>query len=214
MGFPKNFVRVGVADAGKEARVGERAFERVVGGGEARGELFESGVEDFEAAGIESCEAGFALNDVKRSAFLGAGFGPEERAVGKVESGEAARGRDFDVAGFPVQAAGDHEMEDEPEIVFEADADAFAESAEAENFLAEGVRERRRSGSQKERTGDAYVFERLVEDALLESFEVDRDVGKFGHDVDASGRPLREYAKLSYNTRKHEMAKALQIDWV
>ena len=110
LGFPENFVGVGVANAGEEARVGERALEGVIGGSEAGGELFESGVQDFEAAGIELVEAGFALDDVERGAFFGAGFGPEQRAVRKIEGGEAARARDFDVASFPVKASGDHEM--------------------------------------------------------------------------------------------------------
>jgi len=184
LGVPENFVGVSVADAGEEARIGERAFESVIGGGEASGELCERGVEDFEATGVESSESGFALDDVKRSTFFGAGFGPEQGAVGEVESGEAARGRDFDAAGFPVEAAGDHEMQDEPEIAFEADADAFAEAAELEDFFAERVRERRSGGAEEKRTGDAEVLEGFIEDALVESIEVDGDVRQFRHGVD------------------------------
>ena len=52
-GFPENFVGVGVADAAEEARVGEGALERMVGGEKPGGELFGSSVENFEAAGIE-----------------------------------------------------------------------------------------------------------------------------------------------------------------
>ena len=98
--------------------------------------------------------------------------------------------------------------------MFEADADAFAETAKAKNFLAEGGGEGRSGSAKKERAGDADVFERLVEDALLEGFEIDRDVGKFGHGVERSGKRLQEYAKLSYNKRAGEMAKAIQANRV
>ncbi len=86
-GFPENFVGVGVADAAEEARIGEGALESVVGGEKSGGELLGSGVEDFEAAGIEGAEAVFAGDYVKRGALFGAGFGPEKRAVGEIEGG-------------------------------------------------------------------------------------------------------------------------------
>ena len=100
MGLPENFVGIGVADAGEEAGVSEGAFESVIGSREAGGELFEVGFKDFEAAGVERVETGFAFDDVKRGTFFGAGFSPEDRAVGEVERGEAARRRDFDATGF------------------------------------------------------------------------------------------------------------------
>ena len=78
LGFPENFVGVGVADAAEEARVGEGAFESVVGGEECGGELLWRGVEDFQAAWIERAETLFAGDDVERGALFGAGFGPEK----------------------------------------------------------------------------------------------------------------------------------------
>jgi len=181
LGCEENFVGVGVADAGEEARVGERALEGVIGGEKDGGELVERGVEDFEAAGIEGMEASFAGDDVKGSAFLGAGFGPEQGTIGKVESGEATRRGDFDAARLPMETAGNHEMEDEPEVVFKANADAFAKAAEAQDFLAEGRGERRSGGTEQKRAGNAHGFEGLLEDAHLEGFEIDGDVGEFGH---------------------------------
>lgn len=51
--FPKNFVRVSVADAAEEAWVGKGALERVIRGDERGGELLDGGGEDFDATGIE-----------------------------------------------------------------------------------------------------------------------------------------------------------------
>lgn len=193
-GFPKDFVGVSVADAAEEARVGEGALERVVGGEKDGRELLESGVEDFETARIETVEAVFAGDDVKRGALLRAGFGPEEGAVREVEGGEAARGRDFGPSGSrgdgaPVKTPSNHKMKDKPEIGFEADADALAEAAKLKHFLAGGVGQGRVGGAEEKRTDDAAGFKSLAEDASREGFDVNGDVGEFRHVVSSCGAP-------------------------
>ena len=82
---------------------------------------------------------------------------------------------------MPVKASGDHEMEDKPEAVFEADADAFAEPAELEDFFAESAGERRVRCAQEEGTDDADRFESLAKNAGFEGFDVDGDIGEFRH---------------------------------
>jgi len=134
LGFPDDFVGVGVADTAEKVRVGERPLESVVGGEKCRGELLRCGAEDFKAARIERAETAFAEDDVQRCAFLRAGFGPEQGTIGKVEGSKTARRGNFDAAGLcaermPMKTSGDHEMEDQPEVVFETDTDAFAEAA-------------------------------------------------------------------------------------
>src|SRR6202790_4030579 len=74
-------------------------------------------------------------------------------------------------------------MEDEPEIVFEADADAFSQAAELDDFFARGVGERRICGAKEKRADDAHGFEGLTEDAGFEGFDVNGDVREFGHAV-------------------------------
>jgi hypothetical protein len=87
LGFPEDFVGVGIADAAEEAGISEGALESVVGREERGGELLWSGGKNFEAAWIERAEAVFAEDYMERGTLLRAGFGPEERAVGKVEGG-------------------------------------------------------------------------------------------------------------------------------
>src|ERR1700676_4364366 len=86
-GFERNFGREGVAGAAEKGRIGEGAVESVVCGEKLGGETLESGVEDFQAAWVESTEAVFAGDHMERGAFLRACFGPEKRAGGKVEGG-------------------------------------------------------------------------------------------------------------------------------
>jgi hypothetical protein len=76
-----------------------------------------------------------------------------------------------------MEAAGDHEVQDEPEAVVELDCDAFAYSVEgtggaAFDFFDAGLR-----GAEEEWAGYADVGERLAYDARLKGGEVGGDVG-------------------------------------
>src|SRR5579859_252547 len=84
---------------------------------------------------------------------------------------------------MPVKAAGDHKVEDKPEIALEADADAFPQSAEAKDSLAESGGKRRTRSTQQKRADDAHAFERLSENAFFERFEVNDNVRQFRHAV-------------------------------
>jgi hypothetical protein len=177
----QNFIGIGIADAAEEAGVGEGTLERVVRREKNGGKARRIGVENFKAAGIESEKAGFSRDEMKRSALLRAGFGPEKRAGGKIEGSEAPRRRNLDAASSPVQAAGDHQVQDEPKAVLEADANALSEAPQPHDPLASGAGEQRGRGAQEKRTDDAGSFERLAGNALLKRFDVNDDVGQFGH---------------------------------
>jgi hypothetical protein len=64
-----------------------------------------------------------------------------------------------------VEAAGDHEVQDEEEVVLEAEDDAFADAAEGADGLAFDGGDAGIGRAEEERAGDAEVFERLAEDA-------------------------------------------------
>jgi hypothetical protein len=53
-------------------------------------------------------------------------------------------------------------MEDEPEVVFEGDADALAKAAELEDFFAGSVCEGRSCGAQEKGANDADGFQSLA----------------------------------------------------
>ena len=54
----------------------------------------------------------------------------------KVEGGEGVAAGEFGLSGLPVQAAGDHEVQHQPEVAFDADGDALADAADADDLLA------------------------------------------------------------------------------
>ncbi len=80
-----------------------------------------------------------------------------------------------------MQAARDHQMQDEPKVVLEADANALSEPTQTQDLFSDGAVERRGRGAQEKRTHDPDGFERLAENAPLKRFDVNDDVGQFGH---------------------------------
>ena len=82
---------------------------------------------------------------------------------------------------IPVKAASDHQMDHEPEISFETDRDALAETAQCDDLAAFARRERWLYGTQQKRIAQDRALECLREDPLPKRFEIDSDVGKLGH---------------------------------
>src|SRR5215470_5176525 len=124
----QNFVGVGVADAAEKTWVGEGALQGVICGQQNGGELHRVGLENLNATGIQLAKSGLARNHMERGAFLGASFGPEKRSNGKVKRREATWRRDFHAAGPPVEPARNHQMQNEPEVAFEANTDPFSDA--------------------------------------------------------------------------------------
>jgi hypothetical protein len=87
---------------------------------------------------------------------------------------------------LPVQAAVDHEVQDQPQIVLEADRDPLAEAAQPADLLALRRGDRRLHGAQQERARQTHTLKRLILDALLQRLDVEGDVGQLGHDREMS----------------------------
>jgi hypothetical protein len=92
-----------------------------------------------------------------------------------------------------VQPAGDHEVQGKPQVVFEADGDAFADAEDLANILAVGGFDRRGGGAQKERAKDGDAVETVSYGAGREGFDVEGDVGQFGH---ADRIALRQQSRI------------------
>src|SRR5215469_8326977 len=88
---------------------------------------------------------------------------------------------EFCSARLPVETTGDHEMEDEPDVVVEADRDTLADAAKLADSVAFDAGDRRSYRAKDECAGDADVLEGLADDALFEGGDVGGDVGQFGH---------------------------------
>ena len=123
----------------------------------------------------------------------------------EVERGERMAPGELRVRLLPVQAAVDHEVQDEPEVVVQAERDALAEPAQAADVPAVRRGERRVHGAQEERAGQAHALERLVQDASLQRLDVEGDVGQLGHAANCRMRARRCPDRL-WLPRHHPLA--------
>ena len=133
------------------------------------------------AARIDVVESLFAAQEVKRSAAFGTSLSEDERAQGKVEGEEGLTAGELCLRRTPVKAAGDHEMNHEPEITVDTDGDALADAAEGTDGFSLDRGNRRIDGAEDKDAGKAHVFECCAKDARLEGGDVGGDVGEFRH---------------------------------
>ena len=132
--------------------------------------------------GSISREGLLAAEDVQRGAAFGAGFGENEMRAGReVEGEQPVAAGELGLRRTPVQAAGDHEMDHEPETAFETDGDALADAAQSPYGAPFDGGDGRVGGAQHKNTLQAHAFQRSPEDARLERGEIRGDVGQFRH---------------------------------
>ena len=85
----QDLVRVRVADAAEEVRIGQRALERVVLAPQRRGEVSHAAASaTSRPPGSSAASAALALHDVQRRALLRARLGQQQRAVREIERRE------------------------------------------------------------------------------------------------------------------------------
>jgi hypothetical protein len=75
-----------------------------------------------------------------------------------------------------MQTAGDHEMQDDEQVVVEPEDDALSGSADVSNALVNDLAERRLDGSEQKRGSQAHLEELLADEPALERLDVDRNV--------------------------------------
>ena len=80
-----------------------------------------------------------------------------------------------------MEAAGDHEVKDEPEVVVEAESDAFADTAQLADGMTFDAGQRGLDRPQKKRARDTDFGQRLADDAGSQRAEIGFDVGEFRH---------------------------------
>ena len=80
-----------------------------------------------------------------------------------------------------MKSAGDHQVQHEPEIIFEAKTDAFAQPAQLHNPFSFDTREWRFRSAQQERRRNVRTFEPSILNSFLKRPDVGDDVRQFRH---------------------------------
>src|SRR4029078_1672452 len=117
--------------------MGERALERVVAATQCGEKFARARVRDLEPAWVVLREPTLAAHDVQRCTLLRARLRQQQRAVVEAERERDELRRLVRPRFAPLEAARDHQMNHEPDVVFEADRDALAESAKMDDALSD-----------------------------------------------------------------------------
>src|SRR6266478_1785264 len=124
---------------------------------------------------------------MQRCAVLCPGFAKHEGAAGKIERGQTVAAREFCLWRAPVEPAGNHQVQNEPEVASCCDRDSLADSPEFAHDTALRICEWRLRGSKQERARQSNAFKRLREDAWFECSDVGGDIRQFRHAYQLAG---------------------------
>ena len=69
-----------------------------------------------------------------------------------------------------MQASGDHQMQDQPQVTVKADRDPFAQPAQLDDLSTLDGSDRRGERAQQKRAGQSHLLEPLADDATGERF--------------------------------------------
>ena len=181
----QDLVGVGVADAGEQARVRQRALGRMVLARQRLAETGEVHSEHLDPPAVELRERRLSRDQMERGPLLRRGLGEHERAVGKVERRERPAAADLRPALSPVQPARDHQVQHQEQVSLEREDDPLADPPESDDPAALGLAKRRRDRPQQKRARQPHRLEPLADDARLERGEVAQDVRQLRHGIEA-----------------------------
>ena len=80
-----------------------------------------------------------------------------------------------------MQAPGDHQVNDDPQIIVQPDGDAFADPPELPHHLSLHLGDRRLRGAKNKGARDPHLLECPADDSLVERAQIGIDIGEFGH---------------------------------
>src|SRR5689334_20721773 len=172
----EDLIGVGVADTTDQARIGERALQRVILCAERVAERGCMRIENLDASRIDRFEHAGSTQDVDGRPVPLARLCHGERAGREIQSCEVLPPGELHLWRPPMQPAGDHQVDHEPEITFEADRDPLADAPQgADSPAVYGVDGRVRSPKYKG-AGDPHALNGLPENSLFECADISGDV--------------------------------------
>ena len=80
-----------------------------------------------------------------------------------------------------MKSSGDHKMNDQPQVIFQSDGDALANSPEFTYRMPVNGSDGRLRGAQDKGVGQADSFKGLTRNARFERAQIGIDIREFGH---------------------------------
>jgi len=79
-------------------------------------------------------------------------------------------------------------VQNQPQVTFKPNADALPDPSNCTYLFARNTADWRQYCAQQKRAHNANLFQSLPENAFLQRFDVDNDVGKLGHGFQNTAR--------------------------
>ena len=154
----QNLVGIGIADAAQQVRIGQRALQRVILARQRLAELLDGRRQHFEAAGIVRRE--LPLRRAPDTATRGASIPLRSGSASPLSKSKCG---ETDLAGNlgagrsrNLKRPGDHQVDDQEQIVFELPDQPLAKPAQPDDLLAVGAD---RSADRRSERGTGWRFE-------------------------------------------------------
>jgi len=80
-----------------------------------------------------------------------------------------------------VKTSGNHQVQNKPKVIFEADRDALSDASQISNDLPFHIMNGWRHGAEQERAREAHALEFLPEDSRLQGLKIHDDVWQLRH---------------------------------
>src|SRR5438552_10288654 len=160
----KDFIRIRVADPADHARIGKSSLERAVFERKRVAKRAEIARKDVDSSRVNGTQAFLAGEHMQRCAVLCAGFGQNERAVGKIEGCQTVAARQLCPWQPPVQPACNHQVQHQPKIAFYSNRDPLADSPQFADDATLDTSNWWLCGSKQKRTRKLHSNERLRDD--------------------------------------------------
>src|SRR5438270_4434478 len=118
---------------------------------------------------------------MERCSFSCTSLSNGERAVIEIESCERPPAVRDNAVFVPVQPPGNHQMQDQPEIIVKPDGDSFPDAAQAGDAMVEDCFQRWVGGAQQRRPRGMDLLKDVAENPAFQRLNINNNVRQLGH---------------------------------
>ena len=180
-GGVEDLVGIRVADSAEDVGVGQRSLQRVILLSQSRGEGWLVGGQHLEALRIVRRERRFTADDMNRGLTFGSSFGQQQGPVREIEGSQPDLSGNRRAGLAPSEPAGDHQMDDDEEVLVEGKDNPLAQAAKTPDVAAGEVARARLDCADDERIAQADPLQPLSHQPCRQGVYVYRYVRQLRH---------------------------------
>ena len=177
----EDLIGVCVPDSAEQPRVRERTLQRVIFASELTRKSRFVNLERLKSAAVEFGQRLLASNEGYRCPALRSCFGENQRTVLEIECCQPQPARNLRSRIEPTESSGDHQMNDDPHITIQTDANPFSDPPYVANAPTLSVTGKRIDRAYHERARDPNPFQYLPGNTCRDCFDINSYVRELWH---------------------------------